>query len=67
MTGQSKISLEASEAVLKQTQELRDNLSGVNLDEEAADLIKYEMGYNASSRIIRVAQDIIDILFNAMR
>ena len=35
----------------------REEISGVNLDEEAANLIRYQQAYQASSRVIQVAQD----------
>jgi len=39
--------------------------SGVNLDEEASDLLKYQQAYQAASRIISVARDTFDVLFQA--
>jgi len=67
LASQALINRDASAAILEQSQGLRDSISGVNLDEEAANLIKYEMAYTASSRVISVAQDIIDALFEALR
>ena len=45
----------------------RDAMSGVNLDEEAANLIQFEQAYNASAQVITVARQIFDILFDALR
>lgn len=42
------------------------NLSGVNLDEEAADLVKFQQGYQASAQIIVTASTIIQSLLQAM-
>ena len=42
-------------------------VSGVNLDEEAAALIQYELAYNASAQVIQVAQDIFDTLIGTFR
>ena len=36
----------------------RDSLSGVNLDSEAVDLLKFQQAYSASSRVIQTARDI---------
>ena len=66
-TAQLRISRDASESLLMQSQKSRDGVSGVNLDEEAANLIKFEQAYNASARIITVAQQIFDTLLAAFR
>lgn len=40
-----------------------DEVSGVNLDREAADLVRYEQAYGASTRIIQVARDTMNAIF----
>ena len=67
MTSQSIINTEASESLLQQSQLNRDSISGVNLDEEAADLIRYELAYNASAQVISVARSLFDTLINTFR
>ena len=62
----SSINTSASKSLLEQTQTLRDSVSGVNLDEEAADLIKFEQMYNANARVISVARDLFDTLLNSV-
>ena len=52
---------------LKQAQDNRDSLSAVNLDEEAANLIKFEQYYNASAQIIQVARSLFDTLISTFR
>lgn len=42
----------------------RDTQSGVNLDNEAVDLMRYQQAYQASSRVIQAAQDIFNTLLN---
>ena len=66
-TAQSQINMEASESLLQQSQANRDSISGVNLDEEAADLIRYELGYNASAQVISIARSLFDTLLNSFR
>ena len=66
-TAQGQINAEASEALLLQSQLARDSISGVSLDEEAADLIKYELAYNASAQVISVARSLFDTLLNTFR
>ncbi|WP_263139186.1 flagellar hook-associated protein FlgK [Pseudomonas sp. RIT-PI-AD] len=65
LTAQVRVNSASSEAVLKQSQDNRDSLAGVNLDEEAANLIQYQQYYNASAQVIKVAQSLFDTLINA--
>ncbi|WP_278957697.1 flagellar hook-associated protein FlgK [Aquipseudomonas alcaligenes] len=64
LTSQVRIDNQASEIILKQAQDNRDSLSGVNLDEEAAKLIQFEQYYQASAQIIQVARSLFDTLIN---
>ncbi|WOD10194.1 flagellar hook-associated protein FlgK [Pseudomonas sp. NyZ704] len=66
-TAQARSDSEASGAVLKQTQNNRDSVSAVNLDEEAANLIKFEQYYNASAQVIQIARTVFDTLINSIR
>ena len=45
----------------------RDSISGVNLDEEAANMLRYQQAYAASAQIISVANTLFDTLLNAVR
>lgn len=45
----------------------REGLSGVNLDEEAANLVRFQTAYQASARLMTVAQRLFDDLLAAMR
>jgi flagellar hook-associated protein 1 FlgK len=67
LTAQARLDGEATAAILKQATDNRDSLSGVNLDEEAANLIKFEQYYNASAQIIQVARSLFDTLINTFR
>jgi len=61
----ARINTTAAEEILAQSQALRSSVSGVNLDEEAANLIKFELTYNASARMITVASELFDTLLQA--
>lgn len=67
LTAQARQDSQATGAILKQATDNRDGLSGVNLDEEAANLIKFEQYYNASAQIIQVARSLFDTLINTFR
>ncbi|MCO8163424.1 flagellar hook-associated protein FlgK [Pseudomonas sp. 21LCFQ010] len=62
---QGKADVTATEAVLAQAKTARDSVSGVSLDEEAANLIKYQQYYTASSQIIKAAQSMFSTLINS--
>lgn len=42
----------------------RDSIAGVNVDEEAVDLIRFQQAYQASSRVIQVARETLQTLFD---
>jgi flagellar hook-associated protein 1 FlgK len=64
-TSTSQIDTEAAKNVLDQSKGLRESISGVNLDEEAADLIRYEQLYSANAQVINVARQLFDQLLNS--
>lgn len=45
----------------------RANIAGVNLDEEAARLLQYQQAYQASAKMIQIAQNVFDSLLQGMR
>ncbi|WP_213876062.1 flagellar hook-associated protein FlgK [Pseudomonas sp. dw_358] len=63
---QATVDTTATTAVLTQAKANRDSVSGVNLDDEAANLVKFQQYYTASSQIIKTAQDIFTTLLNAL-
>jgi len=56
-----------AEALFTQAFNRNQSTSGVNLDEEAANMMKFQQAYQASSRIISVATTIFDTLLAASR
>ena len=55
-----------SSAIASDAQTALSSSSGVNLDEEAAKLLQYQQSYQASAKIIQVAQTIFDALLNTV-
>lgn len=53
---QAKIGVEAQNTLVKEARTAKSSFSGVNLDEEAANLIKYQQAYQAASKVIAIAQ-----------
>lgn len=66
-TAQARNSQAAAEALYAQTQQLKESLSGVSLDEEAANLVRFQQSYAAASKIISTSQTIFDTLLQAVR
>lgn len=61
-TREIQVTATAQESVVKQAEEAQQSLSGVNLDEEAANLLRYQQAYQASGKMIEIA----DKLFNTL-
>lgn len=57
----------AAEVVRAQSQSQRDAASGVNLDEEAANLVRYQQAYQAAAQVIAVASTLFDTLIAVTR
>ena len=53
---------EYTQAIMGQFQELRDNLSGVSLDEEMASLIKYQHAYSAAAKLVLTANEMFETI-----
>lgn len=62
VTRQVKLTGESQQALLKQNELARSAVSGVNLDEEAANLIKYQQAYQASARALDISSKLFDTL-----
>ena len=59
--------LEANEAKLTQSTGIYESVSGVNLEEEAANLIRFQQSYAASAQIVNTAKTIFDTLLSSVR
>ncbi|MCU8040241.1 flagellar hook-associated protein FlgK [Shewanella sp. SM69] len=57
----------SAEAVYQQAYARVESESGVNLDEEAANLMRFQQAYQASARIMTTAQQIFDTLLSSVR
>ncbi len=56
----------ANEALDKSLSEQKSAITGVNLDEEAANLVKYQQLYNASSKLIQTGRQMFDTLLGML-
>ncbi len=67
ITARAQINKESAQILLESSESSVQSVSGVNLDEEAAKLIQYELGYNASAQVISVARDLFSTLIGIFR
>ncbi len=58
--------LQKQEVLLEFFHSMRQSISGVSLDEELAQMMVYQHGYNASARIVTVMDQLLDVVINRM-
>lgn len=61
-TNQAEVGQKTQEGLLNQTIQRYETVSGVNLDEEAASLIKFQQSYQAAAQIISVSNTVFNAL-----
>ena len=64
-TRQAQVNRDAQNTVYEESLAAKDAVSGVNLDEEAANLLKYQQAYQAAAQLIRVADNLFQTLLAA--
>ena len=66
-TRQAESSAETQLALQRQAEQSLNALSGVNLDEEAANLLRFQQAYQATAQVISSANDMFNTLLSAFR
>jgi len=66
-TRQAELQSVSQNSLLKQAQATREQISGVNLDDEAAKLVQFQQAYQASAKVIATASALFDTLLRAVR
>ncbi len=64
-TQQVKANLDAQNVILANAENAQLSHSGVNLDEEAANLMRYQQAYQAAAQVVNVARSLFDTLLSA--
>ncbi len=59
--------LESQKNTVDQLKNTRESISGVNLDEEASKMMEFQKSFEASARMIRVADEMFDTVLNLKR
>ncbi len=63
---EAKDRVKNQETLLKNLTNLRESISGVNLDEEMANMVAFQHGYNAAARVITTMDHMLDTIINRM-
>jgi flagellar hook-associated protein 1 FlgK len=64
---QANTALSAQQSILDQANASQQSLSGVNMDEEAANLLRFQQAYAASAQVINTANTIFNSLLTAVQ
>jgi flagellar hook-associated protein 1 len=64
-TRQAQVNRDAQAVVHEENVASKDSVSGVNLDEEAANMLRYQQAYQAAAQLIRVADTLFQTLLGA--
>jgi flagellar hook-associated protein 1 FlgK len=64
--GKAKINEEQSAGILAQAKSVKERLSGVSLDEEAANMIRYQNAYEASAKVMRASDEMFKAVLNLL-
>ena len=62
----AEMNLLSQNAIMDDLRNLRDSISGVNIDEELADILKFQHGYNAAAKFITVWDNLVDTVINRL-
>ena len=66
-TGKAKLDREQSEGILVQSKSIRERIAGVNLDEETANMVRYQHAYQASAKVMQAAQEMFETVLAIKR
>jgi flagellar hook-associated protein 1 FlgK len=58
------VSAKAQESLVSEARQAQQALSGVNLDEEAANLLRYQQAYQASGKMLQIASSLFQAILD---
>jgi flagellar hook-associated protein 1 FlgK len=62
----AQVTFQTQQKTMKDLTDLRDSISGVNIDEEMSNLLKFQHGYQAAARFITNWNEMLDTIINRM-
>ena len=63
---QAQTNLLSQNKIMADLRTMRDSISGVNIDEELADIIKFQHGYNAAAKFVTVVDELLETVINRL-
>ncbi len=63
---QAKQAASTQDLVMKDLNDMKQSISGVNIDEELAQMIKFQHGYAAAARFVATVNQMLDTIINRM-
>lgn len=64
-TRQSEVNAATEASLLSQAESTRDSVSGVNLEEEAANLLRFQQAYQAAAQVVAISDSLFQTLLRA--
>lgn len=64
ISARNRSALNQQKGIMTQMDKLRDQLSGVSIDEETANLLQYQQIFDASAKVIKVADEMLETVLN---
>lgn len=63
---QAEAMLTSERSIMQDLRDLRQEISGVNIDEELSDILKFQHGYNAAAKFVTIWDSLIDTVINRL-
>jgi flagellar hook-associated protein 1 len=67
MAAKNKGAVNQQRTIMNQLQKIRDQVSGVSIDEETTMLMQYQQSYAASAKVIQVGDEMLETILNLKR
>lgn len=67
LTKKNNMIVDHQKNIVDQLNNVRESISGVSLDEETTDMVKFQKAFDASARLIKVADEMFDTVLNLKR
>lgn len=67
MAAEARNGLDSSQALATQARQFREEMQGVNLDQEAIALVEYQRAYQASAQLVKTLNEMTETMINLLR
>ena len=64
--GKANLDARQAEGILAQTQAIKERISGVSIDEEASNMVRYQTAYEASAKVIQNANKMFNTILETV-